>query len=502
MRTLSIVAGAVALSALAAGQTPNALSVYKDGDYDRAIPLLKEAAKAQANDAALRAALLSALVYQGKVEEAVDAAEEDAQVFPDSPDVIAACGEYAFYMGEMTDAERLFRQALKMRETTARAYYGMSRLFYAASMRRSARVLCLRAHEIDPDDALITRLWMTYLVPEKRRELLPAFMAAHPWLYQHGDAIRGTQSEVSHELNGRKTFEPEGERQETTLHLLRLMRDANHIEGVGLEFRIGDARPLHLLYDTGASGILIDEKSVDKAGLNHLGSTEAFGIGDAGKRKVFMAVSDTCEVGGIKFKTCVVAATEGKQHVSPDIDGLIGADFFASYLQEIDFQRFKLHLIPLPARPPNPQGYDREISADEKDFTPIFRFGHQLMISTKLNGKTSGLFLLDTGSTISNVDSTFARLSTKVRGTSFVSVRGISGQVKNVFEADRAELEFGHYRQANLGLIAFDLNNRPDHEEVRMSGILGLPVLSLFRLTLDYRNGLVKFEYILGEKKK
>jgi len=30
-----------------------------------------------------------------------------------------------------------------------------------------------------------------------------------------------------------------------------------------------------------------------------------------------------------------------------------------------------------------------------------------------------------------------------------------------------------------------------------MSGILGLTVLQFFRLTIDYRNGLVDFDYIL-----
>jgi hypothetical protein len=43
-------------------------------------------------------------------------------------------------------------------------------------------------------------------------------------------------------------------------------------------------------------------------------------------------------------------------------------------------------------------------------------------------------------------------------------------------------------------MTAIDLNNSPDHQDVRMSGILGLPVLAMFRLTLDYRNGLVKFD--------
>lgn len=30
-----------------------------------------------------------------------------------------------------------------------------------------------------------------------------------------------------------------------------------------------------------------------------------------------------------------------------------------------------------------------------------------------------------------------------------------------------------------------------------MSGILGLPVLAMFRLDIDYRNGLVNFDYVM-----
>jgi hypothetical protein len=41
------------------------------------------------------------------------------------------------------------------------------------------------------------------------------------------------------------------------------------------------------------------------------------------------------------------------------------------------------------------------------------------------------------------------------------------------------------------------LNNSPRHQEVRMSGILGLPVLAMFRLDIDYRNGLVNFDYVM-----
>lgn len=470
------------------------MAAYKAADYKTAIPLLKATAAKTPQEPLVAAALLSALVYEGRLDQASDAAEADARAFPNSPEVIAARGELAFYVGDMLEAEKLFKAAVKQKETP-RAVYGLYRVFYLGSMYRSARLLCLRAREIDPDDALITAAWLRYLTPEKRKEVLGAFVAAHPWLYKNFERDEQTSSEVHHEMNGKKAFELEGERKETTLNLVYLHDSPTRVRGVGLQVAIEGGKPLRLLFDTGASGIVIAQAAVDRAGLSHLGSFQARGIGDKGARSAFLSVAEECDIGNLKYKTCVFHATEGKGRVAGDEDGLIGADVFSDYVIHIDFQKRQLHLVPQPDRPPNPQGYDRTIPPDEVGFTPVFRAGGHLYVSTKVNGRSTGLFLIDTGAGMSNIDSTFARLSTKVRGNDYLRVKGVSGEVKNVFEADKAELQFGHFRQSNLGLAAFDLNNSPEHEEFRMAGILGMPILSLFRLTIDYRNGLVNFEY-------
>jgi predicted aspartyl protease len=473
------------------------IAVYKTGDYKTAIPLLEAAASKNPRDSLAAAALLSALVYEGRVDEAADAADADATAFPNSPEVMAARGEFAYYMSDMGEAEKLFRAALKLKDETPRAYYGLYRIFHAASLYRSARILCLKAHEIDPDDALITLAFLRYVPVAKREELEGPFRAAHPWFYMHFERNQETASDVKGELNGRKAFELEGGQQEATIPLIYLRSDATHIRGVGLELSIAGARPLRMLLDTGASGILISQKTVDKLGLNHLGSFEARGVGDKGARSAFAAVAESCKIGNLQYHTCVFQALEGKGHIAGDEDGLLGADFFSDYLIHMDFQKRLLHLTPLPERPPNPQGYDRVVADDEKSFTPVFRYGPHLYVLTKVNGKTWGLFLLDTGASISNLDSTFARLSTKIHGNEHMRVKGVSGSVKDVFEADKAELQFGRFQQRNLGLIAFNLNNTPEHQDFRMAGILGLPVLGMFRLTIDYRNGLVDFDYVL-----
>jgi tetratricopeptide (TPR) repeat protein len=492
-------AGCFAWEATAAD---HAIAVYKQGDYKQAIPLLEACLKDAPKDIVLRSDLLSALVYEGRLEAATDAADTGETDFPDAPEMLAARGEYAFYIADIGEAQKLFKRAIQIKEQTARADFGLSRIAQMASSYHSARMLCMRAHEIDPDDAWITQRFLGYVPREKREPQLSEFIAAHPWFYKDVQTFRKTEDEIKQELAGKKAYEPDGERKETSVKLLTMSAGPNHPYGVGVEFRINDGRILRLLLDTGASGILLTQKAVDKAELDHLGSFKSWGIGDEGKRETFAAVADRCEVGTLQFKRCVVNALSGKRSIGPDEDGLIGADFFDDYLIQIDFQRKSMHLTPFPERPPNPAGYDRTVPPEEKDFVPVLRRGMHLYIPTKLNDANWGLFLLDTGAMMSNVDSEFARMSTKIHGDYHMHVRGISGEVKNVFEADKAMLQFAHFRQNNLGLTAFDLNNQPDHQEFRTSGILGISVLSMFRLSIDYRNGLVKFDYIFENKPK
>lgn len=482
-----------------ADEPADPIAVYKSGDYVHAIPLLQQAVAKNPKDPVMQAALLSALVYQGRVDEAADAAENDAQNFPQSPDVLAARGDFAFYMGDMPEAEKLYKAALKLKAENARASYGLCRVFRAASLYHSARLLCLGAHELDPDDALITLAFTNYLVGDKRREFLPGFMQSHPWFFGHLEQVTETNSDLRGELQQRKPFELDGARQEVTLPLTYL-RDGPRITGIGIQVSLQGGKSLRLLLDTGASGMLLTQTAIDKAGLNHVGSFDVHGIGDKGARNAFLAVADTCSIGTLQYKTCVIRATAGKKGLVNAEDGLLGTDFFSDYLITIDFQRLTLHLAPLPERPPNPQGYDRAPLPSENGFTPVFRFGDHLYVTTHVNGKSTGLFLIDTGSGMSAIDSTFARLTTKISGDQYMHVKGVSGYVKDVFEANKAELQFGRFRQSNLGLTAFNLNNNPEHQEVRMDGILGFPVLILFRLSLDYRNGLVNFDYILDRK--
>ena len=358
----------------------------------------------------------------------------------------------------------------------------------------SARNRVLKAHELDPTNVPIARVWFSLLTPDKRKELFEQYRRFNEPLTSDEELSQDFDESIRKELNGRRMFEPVDPPTEATLKL-GMLGDPRQVRGVSLEVRLNGQKPLHLLFDSGASGIMISTRAAEKLGLKLVGATEAWGLGDQGVKAVNGAISEACSVGPIEYKNCFLQAMEGRN--VGDEDGLIGTDFFAAYVVTIDFQRMTLHLKPQPVRPPRPQGYDRTVPEDEKDFSSVFRFRHHLMLTTVANDKVVGLFLIDTGSNVSVMDSVYAREVGKVHGDDRTVLKGISGRANKVWPADEAILQFAHFKQRNPGMIVADLNNSGKPAEVRMAGIFGLPVLTLFRLSLDYRNGLVKFDYVL-----
>jgi len=84
---------------------------------------------------------------------------------------------------------------------------------------------------------------------------------------------------------------------------------------------------------------------------------------------------------------------------------------------------------------------------------------------------------------------------TRIQGDSDTTVKGISGSVKNVYSASKAVLQFGRLKQENQDMLSFDTTRISDSAGVEISGFLGFTTLRLLVLRIDYRDGLVDFDY-------
>jgi hypothetical protein len=395
-------------------------------------------------------------------------------------------------------------------------------------MYKTGWAMIEKAHTLDASDPEIQEAWTQKLSRAERIKFLEAYLA--------GDNNEDADTRVSmqHYLEYLKarTKDSRGSCHlvskitSTDTNLVRLLTDPQHLRGYGLAVNV-NGHGSKLLLDTGATGILLSHSLADKAGLSRLSDYEIHGIGDKGGKDGYTAIADSLKIGELEFKDCTVRVLEQRSVIGED--GLIGADVFSIFLVDLYFPNEKLHLKELPKRPeapdanlvlstdedsdeadtatkpatdpqkdtkpkrPGPQ--DRYIAPEMKSYTPFYRFGHMVLIPTSIGQVPAKLFLLDSGAFTNHITPAAAREVTKVHGDSDMKVKGLSGSVKNVYSADKTILQFGHLRQENQDMLAFDFTRISDHIGTEISGTLGFTLLRFLDIKIDYRDGLVDFSY-------
>ena len=390
-----------------------------------------------------------------------------------------------------------------------------------------------KAHELAPDDPEIQERWITTLSPSERIKYLEAALAGE----NNWDAER--REDTASYLQYLKQRAKRKDRPcrlvskvtATETPLVRLMTDPKHLRGYGLSVVL-NGRKSSLMLDTGASGILVRRGIAEKAGISKVTATKIGGIGDKGRKNAYVGIADSVKIGDLEFQNCPIEVMESRSVV--DEDGLIGADVFDDFLVDIDFPNEKLRLSELPKRPgeseltpslkdeedvagdaqpaepsdnseaadakvsspshrPGPQ--DRYIAPEMQSYTRVLRFGHQLLVPTRIGDVPPKLFILDTGAFNNSISPAAAREVTKVHGDSDTTVRGISGAMDKVYSANKAVLQFGRLRQENQDMIGFDTTFISDQTGTEIAGFLGFAMLRLLDIKIDYRDALVDFSY-------
>ena len=74
-------------------------------------------------------------------------------------------------------------------------------------------------------------------------------------------------------------------------------------------------------------------------------------------------------------------------------------------------------------------------------------------------------------------------------------MRGANGDVKKVYVASRVTIDFGHLRQEVPDMVSFDMSRASRLAGTEISGTLGIAMLHLLTIRLDYRDALADFRY-------
>jgi len=290
------------------------------------------------------------------------------------------------------------------------------------------------------------------------------------------------------------------------INLVPLLIDAKHLRGYGLTVKVNDISS-KLLVDTGASGILINSKIAEKAGVTKIADQHIGGIGDRGASTGYVGFAKKLQVGNLVFEDCYVDVVDKKS--SLDTDGLVGTDVFADFLVDLDFPNIKLRLSELPPFPDQPGAtpglqlsqsggktlHNRWIPPQFASYEKVYRFGHMLLIPGFINDSPPKLFLVDTGAWDNTLTPGGAKGVTKLHSDSDTIVKGLSGKVEKVYSTGDVTLVFGHFRQQRSDMVAFDLSHISNHLGTEISGSLGFAMLYLLDIKIDYRDHLVDFSY-------
>src|SRR6516162_2258393 len=323
---------------------------FQAGNFTEAIEKYQQALKAEPTLIPAQAGLIRTYLRTDQVDPAYDVAKSSLAANPNSAQLLAAMGNVQYRRAEIPESEASFKAAIKNDPNSVEAYLGLARVFRTALLYRRAYDQIVKAHEIAPQDPAVQRAWFGMLPRRERIKALEEYLAGphpdtpeenaslHSWL----GYLKATADQPVHACKLVSNVD------KTETQLQMFLRDANHVAGYGLLVKIND-RNQRLLLDTGASGILINRKAAEKAGLKRISSMQFHGIGDSGQRDAYLAQADQVRVGDLEFRDCIVTVSE--KSMGMDEDGLIGADVFSSYIVDIDLPGDAFRLSPLPKRP-------------------------------------------------------------------------------------------------------------------------------------------------------
>jgi predicted aspartyl protease len=407
---------------------------------------------------------------------------------PDSAQAHEFAGEVLFRRADFAQANAEFTHAAELNRQLASAWWGLGRVAECAAMNRTAVEDYKRAYELDPKDPRIVASWILRLPGRERDRAFQAFAATAGGTAESKELQQ--QIELAKALDGRETMALASPYHAAEIPLRGFVSGATHMRTYGLEVMV-NGTPVNLVLDTGAAGIVMSRAAAERAGLARVADSTVQGIGDGAKATGgYRAIAEHFRIGDVEYRNALVNVTG--QSLAGIEDGLIGSNVFSEFLMTLDFGAGKLRLNPLPGYRPG-ELQDRMDLPAMRDAARVFRFGHILLVPVKINSH-AGLFVLDTGAARTLMSYDLAAEASKINRDERTGVRGLNGKVGDVYETGNVMLEFGGFAQRNLGMTAIDTWQLSHRLGTEISGFLGLPVLDFFTLTIDYRDGLVKFE--------
>jgi tetratricopeptide (TPR) repeat protein len=385
---------------------------------------------------------------------------------------LSALGDSFFRQSRFEEAESAYSEALKSDPHDVAGHLGMGRIATLVSDRGGAAKHYSAAYQAEPSNPDAILAFATVVESrEARQTLLRNFLALSPAGDRRIDDVRA-RLRIEVQLGARKVaalksvYEP-----------YRIPLSPLRSGGLFLHARLNGGSDLTLLLDTGATGVALNASAGRDAGLEQLAPAALAGFGSASPTPAHAALAATFETEALKIANLLVNVSETE--LTPGADGIIGLDVFQDFLIRLDPRARKLELTPFE---------QQEAGANCTDCTRAFRLGHLLLVRGTVNGHGEGYFILDTGSPYTLISNRLMPRS-GVTATMFGAqgVQEVSTRVAPV------TLRVGVQDLWGFDYATMDTGGISASNGVAIAGAIGYSILHDLSLTVDYRDGLVKF---------
>jgi Flp pilus assembly protein TadD len=488
-----------------------AQQLFRTGKFDKAIDRYYAIVATDPKNADAYVGLARAYLKLGKPDDASVAAAKAAQQNPSLATAHSALGEVYLRQGNPDQAQEEFLAALKLSDTDARAYLGLSRAYQVTYNFKKAKVAIDKAYSLDPGDPDIADAWVDTRPRSEQAKALQDRIAAQSNYYSRAERAGFRQrlnlitDQIEHpERTCQSVSPPE------TIEM-KLATVGPKKEFTSLQVRVNDVAS-KLVLSTVSSGIVINRKIAEDAKVMPIARADLDALGEQNPPEVYVGLAQTLRIGDLEFQNCYVTVIEKAAPKSfyEQFDGSIAAGFFSSNMVDLDLLNGLIQLQPLPTRPAeqdqnggaidsgDPEArnfHDRYTAPEMAGWTQLYRFGSAIMVPTRINGSTPGLFEVASSSEFNILSPEFAQKWVSLgagKGMASAGLEGINGRVSTPLMAkvklDAAGLHFDKVR-----VISFDDARSSESAGTEISGFLGFELLRGLHIQIDYRDGLINF---------
>jgi tetratricopeptide (TPR) repeat protein len=471
----------------------------RDGDFESAEKMFRELLAKDTHDKGARLGLSFALLKQRHLQDAYDQAARVILADPLSARAHALLGAAILASGNFRNSVEEFRTALSLQENEALAIGGLAMVdFYENRIESSIKGL-RRAVSLDGNEPdYIFNLGQATARNERYKEAADAYetflLIAPKTDADRRARIRGLIDFLRYLGNQGLLYTVNGNKTSLSFESL----DGRPILKVRAN---GSKEFLRFVLDTGSGMSVISEETAKKLGMRPVArGGMARAVGGGGKFEIVYGFLSSLELGDVKVASVPVYIRHFYDTRTP-VDGYLGLSVISKFVASVDYGT---RLFTLQRQsdsddndPPRPGSRTLPAPSDVVEIPVRTTSSGFLSGEVKLEGIEKPLnFIIDTGASVSVVSE---KLVAEEELTSYIApvrmrVYGAAGITDDVKTVLLPKVMLGTMAREQITAAVLDMEPVNETAGFTQNGILGGNFLGHYRLSFDFRRGLIKLE--------